>query len=187
MNILNKITSEKGFTLVELLLAMAILSILAASLVSLLSTGSSLFVNTEKYYQSQLEARTALSYITVKIRQNDVAGAVELRRIAGLSSLLAEQKDALVIRNRLDSTKSWVIYFDDGVLYEKYCVFSSDELHLIHSHVIAEGLKNVAFEEETQAEDKLRKLISVSIEYFNAGGQADAKILKSKIALRTDY
>jgi len=182
--------SRKGYTLVELLLAMAILSILAASLSALLSTGSNLFANAEKSYQSQIEARTALSYITVKIRQNDASGAIEVKRMANISSLSGEERDVLIIKEHLGGGKCWLIYFENGVLYEKYCDLSSvspEELHLVPAHVIAEGLSTVLMDEELQAEDSGRKAISVEIEYFDAGAQTAKKMLKSKIALRTEY
>lgn len=64
--------SEKGFTLVELVMAMAIMSILLTIYYSLFFTGGKQYEYVHDSYRKQNEARIAMSYITTKIRQNDM-------------------------------------------------------------------------------------------------------------------
>ena len=65
-----KLKSVKGFTLVELITAMALLSILIAGYFTVFTGGQTYDVVYDGY-KVQNEARIAMSYITVKIRQND--------------------------------------------------------------------------------------------------------------------
>ncbi len=66
------INSEKGFTLIELIMAMAIMSILLTMYYSLFFSGGKQYEFVHDSYQKQNEARIAMSYITTKIRQNDL-------------------------------------------------------------------------------------------------------------------
>ena len=66
------IKSEKGFTLVELILALAIMSILLTMFYTLFFAGGRHYEFVHDSYKMQNEARIAMSYITTKIRQNDV-------------------------------------------------------------------------------------------------------------------
>lgn len=68
----NHAQSEKGFTLVELIMAMAIMSILLTIYYSLFFTGGKQYEYVHDSYRKQNEARIAMSYITTKIRQNDM-------------------------------------------------------------------------------------------------------------------
>lgn len=61
----------KGFTLIELIVAMAVMSLLVAACFSLFFTGQSTYGGIYGDYQHQNEARIAMSYLNVKIRQND--------------------------------------------------------------------------------------------------------------------
>lgn len=64
--------SEKGFTLIELIMAMAIMSILLTMYYSLFFAGGKQYEYVHDSYKKQNEARIAMSFITTKIRQNDV-------------------------------------------------------------------------------------------------------------------
>lgn len=63
--------SEKGFTLIELIMAMAIMSILLTMYYSLFFAGGKQYEYVHDSYKKQNEARIAMSFITTKIRQND--------------------------------------------------------------------------------------------------------------------
>lgn len=76
MKVLKKVISKylkgkKGFTLVELIIAMAVFSIVMVAYSSLFLTGSKTYGLVYDGYKAQNEARIAMSFITVKIRKND--------------------------------------------------------------------------------------------------------------------
>lgn len=94
------IKSEKGFTLVELILALAIMSILLTMYYTLFFAGGRHYEFVHDSYKMQNEARIAMSYITTKIRQNDVLldgperHAVSIATSGSRQWLRIESKDA---------------------------------------------------------------------------------------------
>jgi|GEM_PF-1397692 len=92
--------SKKGLTLVELILAMAIMSILMAAYYSLFFTGNRHYEYVHDSYRKQNEARIAMSYVTTRIRQNDmlVPGterhAVSIGTAGSIQCLKIESKNA---------------------------------------------------------------------------------------------
>lgn len=92
--------SKKGLTLVELILAMAIMSILMAAYYSLFFTGNRHYEYVHDSYRKQNEARIAMSYVTTRIRQNDVLldgperHAVSIATSGSRQWLRIESKDA---------------------------------------------------------------------------------------------
>jgi prepilin-type N-terminal cleavage/methylation domain-containing protein len=70
-NIIKYSVDTKGFTLVELIVAMAVMSLLVTACFSLFYTGQNTYGGIYGKYQHQNEARIAMSYLNVKIRQND--------------------------------------------------------------------------------------------------------------------
>ncbi len=70
-NLRKYFVGTKGFTMVELIVAMAVMSLLVTACFSLFYTGQSTYGGIYGNYQHQNEARIAMSYLNVKIRQND--------------------------------------------------------------------------------------------------------------------
>jgi len=68
----NLVKNRTGLTLIELILAMAIMSILMTLYYSLFFTGGRQYEYVYDSYKRQNEARIAMSYITTRIRQNDI-------------------------------------------------------------------------------------------------------------------
>jgi len=68
--------NKKGFTFIELVVAMAISAILGVMLVSTLHTGLRAYKGVSEDMLSETQARTALSLITVQIRKHDQTGAI---------------------------------------------------------------------------------------------------------------
>jgi len=66
----------QGYTLIELIAVLAIMAILGTMLVSMLNMGVKFYRNANTTMENQSDARLAIAYITVKIRQNDVAGGI---------------------------------------------------------------------------------------------------------------
>ena len=67
-----------GFSVIELLIALTLMALLGGSLLTLISSGSSVFQRVFDEKDAQSEARIALSYVTVKLRQNGKPGVVSL-------------------------------------------------------------------------------------------------------------
>ena len=69
---------QAGFSVVELLIALTLMSFLATSLLTIITTGSDAFQNILDEKNAQSEARIAVSYITVKLRQQSSRGVVSV-------------------------------------------------------------------------------------------------------------
>ena len=67
-----------GYTLVELITVLAIMGILGTMLVSMLNTGVQFYRTAHTTMDNQNNARLAIAYITVKIRQNDVVNGISV-------------------------------------------------------------------------------------------------------------
>lgn len=68
----------RGYTLVELVTVLAIMAILGTMLMSMLDIGVKFYRTADTAMDNQNNARLAIAYITVKIRQNDVAGEISV-------------------------------------------------------------------------------------------------------------
>lgn len=94
---------RNGFTLIEILIVLLIMAILGTIILTLTKTSQNLYQNIYKDADGQTEARIALSYIMVKIRQNDVKGAIEIDDV----------NDQMIIKDwKTDITQDdYTIYF----------------------------------------------------------------------------
>lgn len=104
----------QGYTLVEMVTVMAIMAILGTLLISLLDLGVKFYRTEDLNMDNENNARLAVAYVTVKIRQNDVAGAISV--INELDSS-GNQIKVLKIKDASDPTEDnyfW-IYFDSSV------------------------------------------------------------------------
>ncbi|MCE5235385.1 MAG: prepilin-type N-terminal cleavage/methylation domain-containing protein [Clostridiaceae bacterium] len=69
---------KKGFTLIELVVAMVVSTILGVILVTTVRTGVVSYQNINADMMSESEARAALSLITVQVRRHDATGAISV-------------------------------------------------------------------------------------------------------------
>ena len=100
------IKSKKGFSFIELVVVMAIMSIVGATVAGLLRTGLSASGRISEDMAYETEARTALSLITVKLRQYDATGAIDV-----ISS------DQVWFYDNIENKSGTAIRFKDGGLY----------------------------------------------------------------------
>jgi prepilin-type N-terminal cleavage/methylation domain-containing protein len=102
----------QGYTLVELVTVLAIMGILGTMLVSMLDVGVQFYRTADTAMDNQSNARLAIAYITVKIRQNDVTGGISVIPETDSSN---NQLQVLQI-NDASSTSGNIfwIYFDNG-------------------------------------------------------------------------
>lgn len=105
--------TSAGRTQTEVLAVFLLLLLLGVGVFSLASAGSAAYRRTDTLRTAQGEVRTAISYLQMKIRQADAAGAfrIEPNPVNG--------QNALVITEQFDTGRfeTWV-YHDDGALRE---------------------------------------------------------------------
>lgn len=86
--------NQNGSTTIEMAMVMTILVLFGITIYTLISSGANTQARIQKEKDAQADARVALSYINVRLRQSDSAGKIGVERI----DLTGE--DALVIRER---------------------------------------------------------------------------------------
>ncbi len=161
--------SNKGFSLVELIVVMIILAMLGGAVLSLVSSGGASYRKASDNLDAQQEARIAMSYINVKLRQNDRLGAVELvqREI--------NESNVDVLKIEKPTGEYWWIYFYNGVLYERVgATFTG--------YVREAEIASVSGIALNDYEDNGSKGIEMRVDYFDG---TEAKNLKQLIILRS--
>jgi len=87
MERMRQVKRQAGFTLIELVVAMAVMSILGAAVMGLIKTALSSYDHINEDMAAETEARAALSLVTVQIRQHDQTGAIVLNPDGSLKFL----------------------------------------------------------------------------------------------------
>ncbi|MCT4618470.1 MAG: DUF4860 domain-containing protein [Marinisporobacter sp.] len=155
---------KNGFTLIEILIVLLIMTILGTIILSLVKTSQNLYQNIYKDADAEMEARIALSYVMVKIRQNDVKDGIEVD----------DKNNKIIIKeSKIDKTKNdYEIYFEldtapakGGYLKEKQGGKVQD-IAKIQSFTISESKKE---ETDTSAGVSINKIkermITVTVTY----------------------
>lgn len=96
-----------GFTLMELVVAMAIFAILGSTIAGLLKTGLSSYHSISRDMYNETEARTALSLISVQLRQHDITGAITVDT----------ENKILRLKDNPSANSGTVIWFSDHKVY----------------------------------------------------------------------
>lgn len=116
--------NNRGFTISELIAVLAIMGIVGSMLVSMMRTGGTIFRNAYDSADAQNDARVAMSYLTVKIRQNDAAGGIDV-------DLASYSFPVLSIKDAKNTGLTYWIYFEraTGKLREQYAAaFNNTDL-----------------------------------------------------------
>ena len=100
--------SAKGYSLVELIVVMAIIGILGTMLVTMMNLGGKLYRNANAAMEAQSNARLAMSYINMRIRQNDALNKIDVDNVIVESITYA----ALTIIDSDNPNNTYWIYFD---------------------------------------------------------------------------
>ncbi len=105
--------NEKGSSLVELVMVMMLLILFGATIYTIIFMGSSTQDRIIKEKDAQIEARIAISYINVRLRQNDAQGKISIMQNP------VNNQNSIVIHDNYEGTlfDTW-IYWSDGVLKE---------------------------------------------------------------------
>ena len=107
---------ESGGGLTELIMVMALMVFFGMSIYLIIYSGSSVMQKVDDEKNAQIEARTALSYINVRLRQFDAEDAVVVtdNGYNGGGSILLQSRNPEIPELDYDT---W-IYWDDGKLME---------------------------------------------------------------------
>lgn len=99
--------------IVDLLFAIALFFVFAASSVAVILISSNAYVSISRQTEENYTSRTALSYIAQKIRQNDINGGIRLGKL--------ENTDALIMKQTYNNTDyTTYIYEYSGELRELF-------------------------------------------------------------------
>lgn len=99
--------SEKGFTLVEMIVVIAIMGILGTMVMKIFVSSNTFYYKVQNDYYARNNARTVVSYINNMIRRNDSSNRVKV------------EENKLTIYNE-DGTRKSTIYFQDGKLINEW-------------------------------------------------------------------
>lgn len=179
--------SKKGLTLVELILAMAIMSILMAAYYSLFFTGNRHYEYVHDSYRKQNEARIAMSYVTTRIRQNDmlVPGterhAVSIGTAGSIQCLKIESKNADG-KQQYEHIYGYTGPGGDTRLMSKVKVTEGESIgsdELADGTVIADNLSGIKFSLTTQNDNTC---ITIEIKYDTTekGTFEETMVLRAK-------
>lgn len=106
-------TNSRGNTLVELMMVMTLLILLCVTMATVICAGSEAQNKITDQKDRQIDARTALNYVTAKLRQNDQSETISIEKnpITG--------ENAIVLRDRAAEAyyDTW-IYYANNTIYE---------------------------------------------------------------------
>jgi hypothetical protein len=166
------VRDESGGGLIELIMVMALLMLFGMTIFSLIYTGSETMGKIDESKNAQIDARIAMSYLNVRLRQNDGSNQVDIRKNH------MNGQDAMVLRHvaddPLESYDTW-IFWADGVLQE---VLSET------GGVPQWEASNPIVEVESFEANLSQGILTYSIEYEYEGSK---RLLSSRVALRSLY
>ena len=104
--------NQAGFSIIELLIALTLLAFLATSLLTIITAGGDAFQRVLDEKTAQSEARIAISYITVKLRQHSSQGNISIVP----SDSLSDSRNVLKIEGAAGIVpgESYFIYFEES-------------------------------------------------------------------------
>ena len=105
--------------IVDILFVLALFGVFAVSALVLVTIGANVYQNTVEDMECNFDSRTAMAYLTEKIRQNDGAGSVSIGELEGVEALLLKQE----IEGENYIT---YLYFHEGSLRELFIKEGAD-------------------------------------------------------------
>lgn len=154
----------------ESILVMMLLIIFAVSTCLMIIEGSESYKNILNQKEKEENARIALSYINMRVKQNDVQGHLLFKPKS------VDGKDALVIKHSGDEEGFLTyLFWDEGILWECYTDVNTEPTKAYSAQIVPiDGLK---FEI-----DQDNNTVNINIKYTYGKQQLD---LSSIIAIRT--
>lgn len=108
---MNKKPENSNRHIVDVLFVLALFGVFAASALMLVTIGANVYKQTVSHMNENYEERTAYSYITEKIRQNNTCDAIAIGELEGTPALVFTQQLS-------DVEYCTYLYFYDGYLKE---------------------------------------------------------------------
>ncbi|MDE6675368.1 MAG: DUF4860 domain-containing protein [Acetatifactor sp.] len=112
-------TKQEKNHIVDILFVLALFVVFTLSALVLVILGASVYKQTVSYMDDNYTARTAYSYLTEKVRQNDLYNSISLGQL--------EDTDALVLTREINGTTyATYLYLHEGSLRELFMRQGSD-------------------------------------------------------------
>lgn len=107
--------SDRGSTAVEMLMVVALLALFGITICSLIVSGIGTYNKISNKRESMVNGRIAMSFLNVRIRQNDEQGAITIAKcpVTGEDALKVVQ----TFEENDEEYTNW-IYFYEGTIYE---------------------------------------------------------------------
>ena len=168
---MKRLWNQRGFTVVELIVTMAVLAILGATVSGLVRTGLSAYGRVSETHNTETEARAALSLVTTQLRKHDATGAITV------------DSDKKTLRLRGDPVadgKGAVIWFDGGTVYTA----QTDTVNITPATADATAIAHVYDIEIDTGETKNTLGLSyrVTVTYGEAGGKTLSQTVTQRSA-----
>lgn len=119
--VLDKIKSSRGYNTIEMLLVMLLLCLFGVAIFSLIVTGTQTYDRINTTRVAQEDARTAISYVEIRLRQNDIE-----QQISMVENAVAGEKALKIHSPFVEGDVNTWIFFHEGSLYE--CITSGEAL-----------------------------------------------------------
>ena len=159
--------SKNGNAVVELVMVMGLLILFSVSMYQIIDAGALTEARIIERKKALEEARIAMSYINVKIRQNDIRDKIDFL------------EDKIIIADDESDVPfvTW-IYVSDGKLIE--CIIDPDETPKDIAGVVIAEIQDLKF-----TYDKEKNYVTSKITYDSGYRESKVKTMESVISLRS--
>lgn len=192
MSVKNQVKKNKGFTIIELVVVMAIMGIVGGIIVSMISLGSNQYIGISAKLDGLNEARAAMSFITGEIRRNDESGNVTYNALEEKLTIVREYPILDEFSVPIEDSSGDPITVDDTIsIFQDgnevaYSIGSGSTIPFTMGEVISNLTFNVQTSPDADTENvRIVKKIKVTIEYFTDRSKANMETLTTEITLRS--
>ena len=163
--------NKRGATTVELLLVFSLVALFGMTMVTLILSGGDVYQRILDRKQAEGDARIAISYVNVLIRQSDMTDGVSVQPVD------CSDRDALALKVVGDGVNftRWVFY-REGALWECIADEGAPPDPALSEKIIDIGDYHVAYDQE-------RDIINQSVGYQYDGA---ARTLSMSVMLRSE-
>ncbi|SHJ70655.1 prepilin-type N-terminal cleavage/methylation domain-containing protein [Hathewaya proteolytica DSM 3090] len=160
---------KSGFTLIEVIIVLALIAILSSLIAVYTVSSSKLSTNIKKEYDEVSEARIAMSYIVNILQQNDISNAISVDKTDASNPILYVKRNG----DERDKVK---IFYDSsqGMLKEATDTYDSNIAKI-------SGF-SVEYKNAEKAEDM--NYVQIKIQYKNIS-DGSIKEINQKVTLRS--
>ena len=128
-----------GSSLVEMVMVMALFILFGLTIYTLIHAGSNTKAKILAEKEAQIEARIAMSYINVRLKQNDVSGKISIEPTGGPAGQMAIR---IAEHGDFFDFETW-IFHSDNMLKESWVTPPSDEAGMYKAIAAIDGFSIV--------------------------------------------